>query len=118
MATPEQIPAIEKMITKVMKKKDFDRAPAVAYMLAVATGRLAALWRYDETLPEGKQSKGIFAPKGKKKPAAKSAKILYAPDAKPEPKAKAKPKAKAPKAKAKVARKAKAAKVDEAIAAE
>lgn len=73
----EYIPAVEKMIAKVMKKKELDRAPAIAYMLAVATGRLAALWRYDDSLPEGKQTKGILTLAGpRKKRAPKSPKIV------------------------------------------
>ena len=63
---------IEKMIEKVSKKKELKRDDAIKYMMAVATGRLAALWRYDDTLPEGKTSKGIFELHGKKKPAARA----------------------------------------------
>lgn len=63
------------MITKVMKKKDLSRTAAIAYMLTVATGRLSALWRYDESLPEGKATKGVFELRARKKPAEKSPRI-------------------------------------------
>ena len=66
------LPEIEKMIATVMKKKEMKRDDAIAHMLAVATGRLNALWRYDKSLPEGKDSKGILAPKGNKKRAERS----------------------------------------------
>ena len=72
----EKIKDVEKMIAKVMKKKDLtSRTAAVDYMLVVATGRLAALWRYDDSLPEGKSTKGILALAGRKKPAPKTPKI-------------------------------------------
>jgi hypothetical protein len=56
-------------------------------MLGVATGRLAALWRYDESLPEGKKSKGILAEVGRKKRAPKATRVVVLPE-KPEPKEK------------------------------
>lgn len=72
----EHLPAVEKMISKVMKKKDLARNAAIDYMLTVATGRLAALWRYDESLPEGKLTKGILQLAGpRKKRAPKTPKI-------------------------------------------
>jgi len=73
----EQLPAVEKMIAKVMKRKEFTRAQAIAYMLLVATGRLSALWRYDDSLPEGKTSKGVILP-GKRKRAERSKPISFA----------------------------------------
>lgn len=100
----DKLPAVEKMIAKVMKKKDLPRNAAIDYMLVVATGRLAALWRYDDSLPEGKKTKGVLALAGRKKRAPKSPKIApaAAPAEAPEKPAKAakkrKPKAKAPKA--------------------
>lgn len=66
---------VEKMIAKVMKKKDLTRNAAMDYMLAVGAGRLAALWRYDDTLPEGKNTKGVFELRARKKPAEKTSKI-------------------------------------------
>lgn len=98
------VPAIEKMIAKVMKRKDMDRSAAIVYMLGVATGRLAALWRYDDSLPDGKKTKGVLGLVGRKQRAPKSAKIVIPPpDESPKPKAskpakpKAKPKAAKPK---------------------
>lgn len=87
----DKLPAVEKMIEKVQKKKDLSRNAAIDYMLAVATGRLAALWRYDESLPEGKTSKGILAISGRKKRAPKSPKIMpkVSESAAPEPKQRA-----------------------------
>lgn len=76
----EKIKDVEKMIAKVMKKKDLARNAAIDYMLIVATGRLAALWRYDETLPEGKTTKGILAVVGRKKRAPKTPKIAVPTD--------------------------------------
>lgn len=96
----EKIKDVEKMIAKVMKKKEITRNEAIDYMLVVATGRLAALWRYDESVPEGKKNKGILGLTGRKKRAPKTPKIVI-PDAsvvapKPEkPAKKRKPKAKA-----------------------
>jgi len=78
---------IESMINKVVKKKELTREAAIHYMLNVATGRLAALWRYDSSLPEGKTSKGVLAVKGNKKVAERA-----------EHKAIELPQAKAPKA--------------------
>ena len=71
---------VEKMIAKVQRKKDLTREQALDYMLGVATGRLAALWRYDESLPEGKTTKGILALQGRKKRAEKTAKISILPE--------------------------------------
>jgi hypothetical protein len=92
----EKLKEVEKMIAKVMKKKDLaSRTAAIDYMLIVATGRLAALWRYDDSLPEGKTTKGVFALSGRKKPAAKTPKIAPKVEVEAsEPKPKAKPKAK------------------------
>lgn len=67
-----RLPQTEKMIAKVMKKKELSEKDAIEYMLAVATGRLTALWRYDETLPEGKRTKGILTTAGRKKRAERS----------------------------------------------
>ena len=78
-------PEIDKMIAKVMKKKELKKDEAIAYMLAVATGRLAALWRYDDSLPDGKSSKGVRAP-GKRK-AAERVKAVKSPIAATETKA-------------------------------
>lgn len=77
----EKIKDVEKMIGKVMKKKDASRAAAIDYMLIVATGRLAALWRYDESVPEGKPNKGVLGLVGRKKRAPKSPKIAPPVDA-------------------------------------
>lgn len=94
--TAEKTKEVEKMIAKVEKKKDLTRAQAIDYMLGVATGRLLALWRYDESLPEGKTSKGILAVSGRKKRAEKSARIVVLPDS--EAPKESKPKKRAPKA--------------------
>jgi type IV secretory pathway VirB10-like protein len=112
----EKIKAVEKMISKVMRKRDLTRAAAIHYMLIIATGRLAALWRYENTLPDGKVTKGILTLAGRKKRAPKTPKIAAAPSDLPRthPKA-AKP---APKPKAKRARKPKAEQVVESEAAE
>lgn len=111
--TAEKTKEVEKMIAKVEKKKDLTRAQAIDYMLGVATGRLLALWRYDESLPEGKTSKGILAVSGRKKRAEKSARIVVLPD---DSEAPSKPKKRAPKAaakdKPKKARKPKKAKAE------
>jgi hypothetical protein len=76
----DKVKAVEKMIETVMQKKDLSRNDATYYMLAVATGRLAALWRYDKSLAElgeGKTSKGILVLSSpRKKRAPKSPKIL------------------------------------------
>ena len=75
---------VEKMIAKVMRKKDLTRNDAIDYMLVVATGRLAALWRYDESVPEGKKTKGILTLAGpRKKRAPKTPKIVLATDGEP-----------------------------------
>ena len=66
---------IEKMISQVMRKRDIGRAAAIGHMLAVATGRLNALHRYSDSVPEGKETKGILRLVGRKKVAAKTAKI-------------------------------------------
>ena len=77
--TAEKTKEVEKMISKVEKKKDLSRAQAIDYMLGVATGRLNALWRYDDSLPVGKQTKGILQISGKKKRAPKVARISVLP---------------------------------------
>lgn len=97
----DKLPAVEKMIVKVMKKKDLARNAAIDYMLVVATGRLAALWRYDESLPEGKQSKGVLAATGRKKRAAKTPKIAPPVERAVKEAAEPKPKRKAAKRKPK-----------------
>lgn len=114
------------MVTKVMKKKDLARPEALAYMLGVATGRLAALWRYETSLPEGKTTKGILTVAGRKKRAEKSKKISVLPppmDAEEAPAKRAKPAKKAPRtaaankpAKKKPARKPKSKAVEPAEA--
>lgn len=71
----ERTKAVDTMIAKVSKKKDCSEKDAINYMLGVATGRLTALWRYDDKLPEGKSSLGILVPSGRKKRAEKSAAI-------------------------------------------
>lgn len=76
----EKAKEVEKMIAKVEKKKDLTRAQAIDYMLGVATGRLAALWRYDDSLAEGKTTKGILTTVGKKKRAEKTARISILPE--------------------------------------
>ena len=84
----EKIKDVEKMIAKVMKRKDLSRTAAIDYMLVVATGRLAALWRYDESVPEGKTNKGVLGLVGRKQRAPKSPKIAVAAadeGAKPKP---------------------------------
>src|SRR6266571_2800751 len=96
----EKIKDVEKMIIKVMKKKDLGRNAAIDYMLIIATGRLAALWRYDESLPEGKLNKGVLTLVGRKKRAPKTARIAALSElvkvaekvAKPKPKRARKPK--------------------------
>lgn len=76
MIMSEKLKEVEKMIVKVMKKRDLSRNAAIDYMLIVATGRLAALYRYDDSLPEGKYSKGILAlASPRKKRAPKTPKI-------------------------------------------
>jgi hypothetical protein len=86
-------PAVEKMIAKVQKKKELSEKDAIEYMLAVATGRLAALWRYDDTLPEGKKNKGVLVTSGRKK-RAERAKAINAASKAAEPKPKREPKTK------------------------
>ena len=92
----EKIKDVEKMIAKVMKRKDLSRNAAIDYMLVVATGRLAALWRYDESVPEGKENKGVLTLAGRKKRAPKTPKIALPAEsaAPPEPKKTPKKKAK------------------------
>ena len=85
----EKLKAVEKMIERVMKKRDLSRPAAIDYMLIVATGRLAALYRYDDSLPEGKATKGILQLAGRKQRAPKSPKI--APSVAPPAAAKEKP---------------------------
>lgn len=96
----EKLKAVEKMIAKVMQKKGLSRAAAQDYMLIVATGRLAALWRYDSSLPDGKQTKGILRLAGRKKRAPKSPKIAPVAELAPKPKPRAKSKPRAKKSKA------------------
>lgn len=91
---------VEKMIARVEKKKDLTRAQAIDYMLGVATGRLAALWRYEESVPEGKTSKGVLQIAGRKKRAPKSAKITVLPETATAKESK--PKKRAPKPKAEI----------------
>lgn len=71
----EKLKAVEKMIADIQKDKEISRAAAIDYMLIVATGRLKALGRYTDTLPEGKRKKGILTTIGRKKRAPKSPKI-------------------------------------------
>jgi hypothetical protein len=99
---------VEKMIAKVMKRKELERSAAIDYMLVVATGRLAALWRYDESVPEGKKTKGVLGLVGRKQRAPKSPKIAVPAATEEAPKPKA-TKPKAPR-KPKPARKPKATK--------
>ena len=110
----EKLKEVEKMITEVMKHKDLNRNQAIDYMLIVATGRLRALWRYTESLPEGKATKGILEVKGRKQRAPKTPRIapLKSETEEKAKSAKAKAKAKPAKkpAKDKPAKKAKPAK--------
>ena len=69
---------VEKMIAKVMKGREVKRDDAIAYMLGVATGRLTALKRYADTVPEGKSSKGVMVPSGRKKRAERSKPVKVA----------------------------------------
>lgn len=107
----EKSKEVEKMIAKVMRKKELSRNDAMDYMLAVATGRLAALWRYDESVPEGKRTKGILTlagPRKKRAPKTPKVQTLSAedkPPAKAEKKPKKKPKKKPAKKRAKKASK-------------
>ncbi len=68
MIKTDKLPTpVKKMIARVMKKKNFaTEQEATVYMLTIATGRLAALWRYEESVPEGKSSKGVMVA-GKRK---------------------------------------------------
>lgn len=79
---------VEAMISKVMRRKELTRNQAIDYMLGVATGRLNALWRYDDSVPEGKTTKGIMQSVKPKKRKPKVAKISILPttDEKPTPK--------------------------------
>lgn len=79
---------IEKTISRVMRDRELSRAAAIAAMLAIATGRLNALHRYDKSVPKGKETKGILQIVGRKKVAPKTAKISN-PLAKRKPKRKA-----------------------------
>jgi hypothetical protein len=85
---------VKKMIARVQKKKELTEPDAIAYMLGVAAGRLAALGRYGDTLPEGKLSKGVMIA-GRRKRAervtTKSAAEVVAGERKPR-----KPRAKSP----------------------
>lgn len=74
-----RLPATEKTIAKVQKKKELSEKEAIEYMLNVATGRLTALWRYDDSLPEGKRTKGVLTTVGRKKRADRSKAIKAAP---------------------------------------
>lgn len=69
---------VEKMIANIIKHKECTRTEAIDYMLTVATGRLAALGRYADSLPEGKSSKGILIVKGNRKRAERSAPVKVA----------------------------------------
>jgi hypothetical protein len=66
---------VEKMIASIMKHKECSKQDAIDHMLVVATGRLRALKRYDDSLPEGKTSKGILTTKGNRKRAERSAPV-------------------------------------------
>jgi len=70
---------VQAAIKQVQKRKELSEADAITYMMGVAAGRLKALWRYDETLPEGKASKGILIAKGNKKRAERSKAIVTLP---------------------------------------
>lgn len=72
MPAYERTKEVEAMIAKVMKKKEINERDAITYMLGVAAGRLKALWRYDDKLPEGKSNLGILTVVGRKKRAEKS----------------------------------------------
>lgn len=111
----ERTKAVDAMIAKVIKKKDCTEKDAINYMLGVATGRLTALWRYDDKLPEGKSNLGVLKLAGKKKRAEKSAAIVtrVGEDKPVKPKA-GKPKRKAAKRKTK----SKPAESEAAVAAE
>lgn len=76
MIKTDKLPTpVKKMIARVMKKKELkNESEAMVYMLTIATGRLAALWRYDDSLPEGKTSKGVMVP-GRRKRAERKAPI-------------------------------------------
>lgn len=74
MAT-KYIKEVETTIASVMKGREVKREDAITYMLGVATGRLHALKRYAGSLPEGKSSKGILAPKGSRKRAERTASV-------------------------------------------
>ncbi len=67
---PDYTSEVEKMIAKVEKKKELSRPKAIEYMLEVATGRLAALWKYAAVQDAPAKSK--MAAKAKK-PAKKKA---------------------------------------------
>jgi hypothetical protein len=112
----EKLKDVEKMIAKVMKRKDCSRTAAIDYMLLIATGRLAALWRYDQSVPEGKANKGILTVIGRKKRAPKTPKIGL-PAAAAEPAEASKPKRK-PKSKPKAKAKPKAEETPLEVAAE
>ncbi len=102
----EKIKDVEKMIAKVVKRKELSRTAAIEYMLLIATGRLAALWRYDESVPDGKRNKGVLTTIGRRKRAPKTPKIglpAVEVEARTEPKPKRKAKSKSkPKPKPKV----------------
>lgn len=73
---------VQAAIKQVMKRKDLSEADAITYMMGVAAGRLKALWRYDDSLPEGKANKGILIAKGNRKRAERSKAIVTLPTAK------------------------------------
>lgn len=64
MATRES--HVTKMIERVAKRRECSQAEAIEYMLDVATGRLAALWKYAKESDEKKPAKKKSAPKKKK----------------------------------------------------
>ena len=77
----DKLPApVKKMIARVQKKKELTEPDAIAYMLGIATGRLAALWRYGTSLPEGKATKGVMVA-GRRKRAERTKPIRIPPPA-------------------------------------
>jgi hypothetical protein len=69
------------MIKRLAKDKEISEAHAIETMLVIATGRLKALGRYAKSIPEGKQSKGVFTRTTKK--LAPRSKTIKVPDPKP-----------------------------------
>lgn len=103
------IKEVEKMIAKVMKDRDCTRTDAVYHLATIGTGKLLALKRYKESLPQDKPNKGILtftSERARKKLAPKAAKLTpkaaasedETPVSKPKPKPKPKRKASKPKA--------------------